>query len=52
MRFDADPGACKWDFSHDGQASVYTPGESDERGLPPPSDPVRAGHALISLGRI
>jgi hypothetical protein len=25
-RFDADPGACKWDFSHDGQASVYTPG--------------------------
>ncbi|GAA5971287.1 hypothetical protein JCM8115_005494 [Rhodotorula mucilaginosa] len=36
-RFDADPGACKWDFSDDGQASVYTPGESDERGLPPPS---------------
>lgn len=36
-RFDADPGACKWEFSDDGQASVYTPGESDERGPPPPS---------------
>lgn len=36
-RFDADPGDCKWEFSEDGQASVYTPGESDERGPPPPS---------------
>lgn len=36
-RFDADPGVCEWVFDDDGQASVYTPGESDERGPAPPS---------------
>lgn len=36
-RFDPDPGRCEWSFDSEGNAEVFTPGESDERGKPPPS---------------
>ncbi|BGP22800.1 flavin dependent monooxygenase [Rhodotorula toruloides] len=36
-RYEDDPGKCSVQFDDDGWATVTSPGESDERGAPPPT---------------
>ncbi|GAA5848573.1 hypothetical protein JCM8547_004556 [Rhodosporidiobolus lusitaniae] len=43
-RYNADPGRCEVNFNEHGVATVSSPGESDDKGLPVPS-PMYAGLA-------